>query len=139
MCLLTLLLFHSITLNCFSWTRSNHLSVDLGQITELIIFKIVAHSVGIMNSRMLTPEFLSRYPISITCHNCQEKVVTVTRSVMGNTQQMIGVIMGFSIVLLPFCWIPCVIPAWNDVLHHCPNCQVCIGIYRPRICCWCIA
>ena len=113
----------------------------LGQIINLIIFKIMAHLTGdekVVNWRMLYPELKSRSPIEITCHNCGARVTTVTQRIMGESQQVWGFLMGVSIVLLPFCWIPCVIPAWNDILHYCPNCNVRIGIYRHTICCGCI-
>ena len=102
---------------------------------------VVAATVVVRESRInwrnVIPEIQSKYPTETICSNCRQLVVTIPQKILGHEQEVFGVLIALTVVGLPFCWIPCVIPAWSDVLHFCPNCKLSIGLYKHRICCGC--
>lgn len=66
-------------------------------------------------------------PIQLRCPNCHKDVITRTSYEPGMlTWLAVGLmfILGFFLC----CWIPLVIDALKDVVHHCPNCNYVCGV-----------
>jgi len=69
------------------------------------------------------------YPVALTCPSCQAQVVTAVDYQVGTFAWLLCLGMSFLGLLIcmfiPFCMDSC-----KDAVHHCPNCNNRLGVYR---------
>ena len=71
------------------------------------------------------PAYFGRYPVNMTCGNCQAQIQTQVRYETGVLTWIICLALFFFTI---FCFfIPFLVDACKDAVHHCPACKSFVG------------
>ena len=71
------------------------------------------------------PAFFGRYPVSMTCPSCHAQIQTAVDYQAGTMTWIVCFVLFFFTAIC--CFIPFLIDACKDAVHHCPACKVFIG------------
>ena len=71
------------------------------------------------------PAYFGRYPVNMTCNNCHAQIQTAVSYETGTLTWIICIALFFFTGFC--CFIPFLIDACKDAVHHCPACKSFVG------------